>query len=123
MATAPTPSRRSLLLGAAALPALARAALAQGNWPDRPIRVIVPFGAGTSTDIMTRLVTPRMSQELGQPIVIENRPGAGGVVGSEAVAKSLPDGYSLTYPDNTVYVVGMDEDVNTIWYVYLTPDQ
>jgi len=95
MATAPTPSRRSLLLGAAALPALARAALAQGNWPDRPIRVIVPFGAGTSTDIMTRLVTPRMSQELGQPIVIENRPGAGGVVGSEAVAKSLPDGYNL----------------------------
>jgi tripartite-type tricarboxylate transporter receptor subunit TctC len=57
--------------------------------------MIVPFGAGTSTDIMTRLVTPRMSQELGQPIVIENRVGAGGVVGSEAVAKSPPDGYTL----------------------------
>ncbi len=78
-----------------ALPALSRAALAQAGWPDRPIRVIVPFGAGTSTDIMTRLVTPRMSQELGQPIVVENRPGAGGVVGSEAVAKSAPDGYNL----------------------------
>ncbi|MBI0536449.1 tripartite tricarboxylate transporter substrate binding protein [Roseomonas sp. KE2513] len=78
-----------------ALPALSRAALAQASWPDRPIRVIVPFGAGTSTDIMTRLVTPRMSQELGQPIVVENRPGAGGVVGSEAVAKSAPDGYNL----------------------------
>ncbi|HEY8613037.1 MAG TPA: tripartite tricarboxylate transporter substrate binding protein [Roseomonas sp.] len=93
-----TPSRRHFLLGAAAglaLPAVSRPASAQGAWPDRPIRMIVPFGAGTSTDIMTRLVTPRMSQELGQPIVVENRVGAGGVVGSEAVAKSPPDGYTL----------------------------
>ena len=72
--------------GAAAQPAA---------WPTRPIRVVVPFGAGTSTDIMTRLVAPRMSQALGQSIVVENRPGAGGVVGSDAVAKSPPDGYSL----------------------------
>jgi tripartite-type tricarboxylate transporter receptor subunit TctC len=91
-------SRRLLLSGIAATlaaPRLAREALAQGNWPDRPIRVIVPFAAGTSTDIMTRLVTPRMSQELGQPLVVENRAGAGGIVGSEAVAKSPPDGYNL----------------------------
>ncbi|MFC7736440.1 Bug family tripartite tricarboxylate transporter substrate binding protein [Roseomonas sp. GCM10028921] len=94
--TAALPRRRFLLSAAAlTLPALSRSALAQAPWPDRPIRVIVPFGAGTSTDIMTRLVTPRMSQELGQPIVIENRTGAGGVVGSELVAKSPPDGYSL----------------------------
>jgi tripartite-type tricarboxylate transporter receptor subunit TctC len=92
------PSRRQLLAGVTvglALPALISTARAQANWPDRPIRVIVPFGAGTSTDIMTRLVTPRMSQELGQPLVIENRAGAGGIVGSEAVAKSPPDGYNL----------------------------
>lgn len=95
MTTSPGPSRRRVLSGAAAGLALPLAARAQSNWPDRPIRVIVPFGAGTSTDIMTRLVTPRMSQELGQPIVVENRPGAGGVVGSEAVAKSSPDGYNL----------------------------
>ncbi|TPG57740.1 tripartite tricarboxylate transporter substrate binding protein [Roseomonas nepalensis] len=97
MPRSPVPSRRQALAAAAALasPALPRAARAQAGWPDRPIRVIVPFGAGTSTDIMTRLVTPRMSQELGQPIVVENRPGAGGVVGSEAVAKSAPDGYNL----------------------------
>ena len=95
MTTSPGPSRRRVLSGAAAGLALPLAARAQSNWPDRPIRVIVPFGAGTSTDIMTRLVTPRMSQELGQPIVVENRPGAGGVVGSEAVAKSAPDGYNL----------------------------
>ena len=98
MAAPLTPSRRQLLFGAAAafaLPALSRTALAQASWPDRPIRVIVPFAAGTSTDIMTRLVTPRMAQELGQPIVVENRAGAGGIVGSEAVAKSPPDGYNL----------------------------
>lgn len=95
MAMSPGFPRRRMLAAAAGGLALPRAALAQAAWPDRPIRVIVPFGAGTSTDIMTRLVTPRMSQELGQPIVIENRPGAGGVVGSEAVAKSAPDGYNL----------------------------
>jgi tripartite-type tricarboxylate transporter receptor subunit TctC len=89
--------RRALLGAALAAPtlSLARPALAQGAWPSRPIRMIVPFGAGTSTDIMTRLVTPRMSEELGQPIVVENRPGAGGIVGSDAVAKSPPDGYNL----------------------------
>lgn len=86
---------RRLLLGGLALPALSRLAAAQGAWPNKPIRMIVPFGAGTSTDIMSRLVTPRMSQTLGQPIVVENRPGAGGVVGSDAIAKSAPDGYNL----------------------------
>ena len=90
-----TPSRRLLIGGIAAAVAAPRLARAQPAWPDRPIRVIVPFAAGTSTDIMTRLVTPRMSQELGQPIVVENRAGAGGIVGSDAVAKSPPDGYNL----------------------------
>ena len=86
-------SRRSALGLLAALGV--RAAHAQGEYPTRPIRIVVPFGAGTSTDIMTRLVAPKMGEILGQPIVVENRPGAGGVVGSEAVAKSPPDGYTL----------------------------
>ncbi len=86
-------SRRSALGLLAA--AMARPAFAQGEYPSRPIRIVVPFGAGTSTDIMTRLVSPKMGETLGQPIVVENRPGAGGVVGSEAVAKSPPDGYTL----------------------------
>ncbi|MCR0980767.1 Bug family tripartite tricarboxylate transporter substrate binding protein [Roseomonas populi] len=90
----PAGTRRALLAALAA-PALARPALAQAAYPSRPIRMIVPFAAGTSTDIMTRLVTPRMTEELGQPIVVENRPGAGGIVGSDAVAKSAPDGYNL----------------------------
>ena len=97
-------SRRSaahrLLIGglslAAALGASRRAtAQGSGEFPNRPIRVVVPFGAGTSTDIMTRLVAPKMSEDLGQPVVVENRAGAGGVVGSEAVAKSPPDGHTL----------------------------
>ncbi|MFB9968870.1 Bug family tripartite tricarboxylate transporter substrate binding protein [Pseudoroseomonas cervicalis] len=89
----PTHLKRRALLGGALLaaPMLApRAAWSQENWPTRPIRVVVPFGAGTSTDIMTRLVSTRMSQILGQPLVVENRAGAGGVVGSDGVAKSAP---------------------------------
>lgn len=91
-------SRRALLGGMAAAglsTSLPRPGHAQADWPTRPIRVIVPFGAGTSTDIVARLLTPSMSQTLGQPLVVENRAGAGGVVGSDAVAKSQPDGYNL----------------------------
>jgi len=92
-----TTSRRALLgglLGAGVAGASARAQ-GSGNWPARPIRLVVPFGAGTSTDIVSRLLTPRMSEILGQPIVVENRAGAGGVVGSDAVAKAAPDGHTL----------------------------
>jgi tripartite-type tricarboxylate transporter receptor subunit TctC len=90
------PRRRGLLI-ATAIAAMARPALAQAqpSWPDRPIRLIVPYGAGTSTDIMTRLVSPHMAATLGQPIVVENRVGASGAVGSEVVAKSPPDGHTL----------------------------
>ncbi|MCQ4160189.1 tripartite tricarboxylate transporter substrate binding protein [Roseomonas sp. GC11] len=93
--TLPPLPRRALLGAALAAPLLPRAPRAQENWPARPIRMVVPFGAGTSTDIMTRLVVPRMGQILGQPLVVENRAGAGGVVGSDAVAKSPADGYTL----------------------------
>ncbi|HWX50848.1 MAG TPA: tripartite tricarboxylate transporter substrate binding protein [Roseomonas sp.] len=91
-------SRRTLLggvLAAALAPDLAPGARAQESWPSHPIRLIVPFGAGTSTDLVARLLAPRMSELLGQPLVVENRAGAGGVVGSDAVAKSPPDGYTL----------------------------
>ncbi|WP_159992680.1 tripartite tricarboxylate transporter substrate binding protein [Roseomonas sp. 18066] len=87
--------RRALLgagLGLLSAPGILRA---QAPWPARAIRMVVPFGAGTSTDIMTRLVSQRMTATLGQPIVVENRAGAGGVVGSDGVAKSAPDGYTL----------------------------
>jgi tripartite-type tricarboxylate transporter receptor subunit TctC len=74
---------------------LVTAAFAQDSFPDHPIRVIVPFTAGSGTDVVARIVGENMSKTLGQPIVIENRPGAGGTVGAAVVAKSAPDGYTL----------------------------
>jgi len=83
------PSRRAAFF----LPFLARPALAQSAaWPQRPVRIVVPFGTGGGTDITTRLIAPKLADILGQPVVLENRPGAGGVVGTDAVAKSAPDG-------------------------------
>ena len=64
-------------------------------WPAKPIRIIVPFTPGSGTDIIARTVTERLSPQLRQPIVIENRPGAGGTIGAALVAKSAPDGYTL----------------------------
>ena len=64
-------------------------------WPTRPLRAIVPVGAGSSTDIVHRLVLEQLSAQLGQPIVVENRVGAGGTIGSAVVAKSEPDGYTI----------------------------
>jgi tripartite-type tricarboxylate transporter receptor subunit TctC len=65
------------------------------NWPARPLHVVVPFGAGTTTDIVPRLVFEQVSIQLGQPIIVENRPGAGATTGSGAVAKANADGYTL----------------------------
>lgn len=79
---------------------LAACVFAAGNaraemWPSRLIKATIPFGAGSATDVVPRLVFERLSAELGQPIVVENRAGAGGTVGTGAVAKSEPDGYSI----------------------------
>jgi tripartite-type tricarboxylate transporter receptor subunit TctC len=89
-----TITRRSTLL---ALPALAAPAAlrAQPAYPSRPIRMVVPFPAGGATDLTARVVAERMSTLLGQPVVIDNRPGAGGNLGSDVVAKAEPDGYTL----------------------------
>src|SRR5687768_12368362 len=70
-------------------------------YPSRPVRLIVPFAVGGPADIYGRFIGARLSDTLGQPFVIENRPGAGAVVGSDAVAKSTPDGYTLLVMSNT----------------------
>jgi tripartite-type tricarboxylate transporter receptor subunit TctC len=90
-------SRRLLLqlaAGVSALPALPRSAGAQ-TYPQRPVRLIVPFAAGGASDILARLIGQWLSERLGQPFVVEMRPGAGGNVGTEAVVTSPPDGYTL----------------------------
>ncbi|MBK1661396.1 Bug family tripartite tricarboxylate transporter substrate binding protein [Paracraurococcus ruber] len=85
--------RRALLAAAAALPV----ARAQAAWPDRPIRLVVPFAAGTTTDILARLCGAALAQGLGQPVVADNRAGAGGTVGTQAAAQAAPDGHTLLF--------------------------
>jgi len=87
--------RRAILFTALAAPALAQ------SWPARPIRILVPFGLGGSADVAARALQEPLSAALGQPVVVENRPGAGAVIGTDLVVKSAPDGHTLLLMSNT----------------------
>ena len=101
-----------LAAGGAVLPAASRVAFAQ-SYPSRPVRLIVPFGPGGGTDIVARLIGQWLSERLGQQFVIENRPGAGGNLGTEAVVRAAPDGYTLA-------LIGAPSAINATLYDKLT---
>ena len=104
------PRRRilSLAAGAAALPAVSRISWAQA-YPTRPVRLIVPFPPAGGSDVMARLIGQSLSERLGQPFIIENRPGAGSNIGTEAVVRAAPDGYTLL-------LVGINNAINATSY-------
>jgi len=85
----------SIALASAVIATSAIAEAGEDGWPQRPLRLVVPFPAGSSTDIIARIVAQKLSHRLGQQIVIENRAGASGNIGADAVAKAAPDGYTI----------------------------
>lgn len=95
-------TRRAL---GASLSVLAAPALAQGGFPQRNVTIIVPFAAGGSTDVLTRLMAERMSQTLGRAVLVENRPGGNTIVGAEAVARAQPDGHTILMSAGTTLTV------------------
>jgi tripartite-type tricarboxylate transporter receptor subunit TctC len=99
-----TPTRRSVLAGAAGFALAPRATLAQ-SYPQRPITLIVPWAPGGSTDILARIVAEHLRQALGQPVVIENRTGASGNIGTLAVARAAPDGHTILFNTMSVHTM------------------
>src|SRR3954447_8557692 len=126
-----TVSRRSALACAAPRPAGAQLApaLAADAWPSKPIHFVVPFGPGGANDLVARYVAEAASRELGQPIIVDNKPGAGSVLGAEIVAKAAPDGYTFLAPAAGVITNAMikkqmpykEEDLVPVVFMAVSP--
>jgi len=98
-------NRRNIILASLASCLFIGAAAAQPSYPTRAIKLIVPFAAGGSTDLIARVVAEQMRKEMGQPVIVENRGGAAGALGTEEVAKSTPDGYTLAVATVSTMIV------------------
>lgn len=101
--------RRQLLSLAVAWPALLQMPLAWGQvgaYPARPVRLVVPFPAGGATDLFARALSQKLSEKIGQQVVVDNKPGAGGTIGSDLVAKATPDGYTLLLATSSTHAIG-----------------
>ena len=101
------PTRRALLASALAAPALRPSGAAAQSFPDRPVRLVVPFPPGGPVDTAARIVAAALTEELKSSVVVENRSGAGGVVGTDAVAKAEPDGYTLGFSSTGAVAVNV----------------
>ena len=124
--------RKFGILAAAAAGSLVGSTVrAQDAWPSRPIRIVVAFATGSGNDVIARLLAPRLSEVLGQPVTVENRTGAGGMIGTEAVAKAAPDGYTLGLGTSSQLVMNpalyrslpfdIDRDLTTVGLISATP--
>ena len=98
-------SRRSLLALLSSWPLAAPLARAQAAWPAKPIRLVVPFPPGGATDLLARSIAQGIGNAFGQPIVVDNRPGAGGTLGSAEMAKAAPDGHTLLMATNSTHAI------------------
>ncbi len=94
------------ILFAAALLLVPAAVCPQLGYPSKPIRFVVPFPAGGATDTITRVIAQKLAEQVGQPVIVDNRPGAGGAIGSEAVARAAPDGYTLLMATTSTHSIG-----------------
>ena len=103
---ADTLSRRSLLAtGIATAASWPGLAITQGAWPNRPVKILISFPPGGSSDFVGRAVAPFLTEQLGQPFVIDNRPGAGGMIAAEALKKDAPDGYNFMISNNAPFSI------------------
>ena len=91
----PALRRRHLILSSAGAALCPTTLWAQAGWPNKPVRIVVPFAAGGTTDILARALAPELGRVFGQTFIVDNKPGAGGNLGADAIAKSAPDGYNL----------------------------